>query len=251
VSRADLLLALMEPPGKIGAEARDRDERIREALRKEVHQQPWAESLWSFADVEDGVITLYGFVRTDAVRRGLRVLASRIDGVERVEDRMEDLPVRMCEVFLGAGDGRGPRSHAVAEWSAALDRGPTLTARGASHGRGGATMRPNPPVQAGQDETVALLSRPDTYGVDAVEMVETHISRVFLAGDRAYKLKKAVRFSYLDYSTPELRLAACRAELTVNRRFAPGLHPRVHRSSGAQTAPWRWTARDPRRIGPS
>ena len=88
-------------------------------------------------------------------------------------------------------------------------------------------MKPYPSGQGEQDETVALLSRPDTYGVDAVEIVETHISRVFLAGDRAYKLKKAVRFSYLDYSTPELRLAACRAELAVNRCFAPGLYLRV------------------------
>ena len=88
-------------------------------------------------------------------------------------------------------------------------------------------MRPDPSGESEQDKTVALLSRPNTYGVDAVELVETHISRVFLAGDRAYKLKKAVRFSYLDYSTPELRLAACRAELAVNRRFAPGLYLRV------------------------
>ena len=101
VSRSDLLLALMEPPGRIGAGDRNRDQRIREALRKEMHEQPWAESLWSFADVEDGVVRLYGFVRSDAVRRGLHVLASRIEGVERVADRMEDLPVRMCEVFLG------------------------------------------------------------------------------------------------------------------------------------------------------
>ena len=101
VSRADLLLALMEPPGKISAEARDRDERIREALRKEMRQQPWAESLWSFADVENGVVTLYGFVRSDAMRRGLRVLASRIDGVERVEDRLEDIPMWVGDFFLG------------------------------------------------------------------------------------------------------------------------------------------------------
>ena len=57
--------------------------------------------LWSFADLENGGVTLYGFVRSEAMRRGLRVLASRIEGVERVDDRMEDLPVRMCEVFLG------------------------------------------------------------------------------------------------------------------------------------------------------
>jgi CBS domain-containing protein len=92
VSRADLLLALMGPPERLGTEAQDRDDRIRAALRAEMREQPWAESLYTFADVDDGVVTLYGFVRSDAVRRGLRVLASRIEGVERVEDRMEDAP---------------------------------------------------------------------------------------------------------------------------------------------------------------
>jgi len=47
---------------------------------------------------------------------------------------------------------------------------------------------------------------------------------VFLAGDRAYKLKRAVRFSYLDFSTVAQREAACRAELELNRRTAPELY---------------------------
>ena len=92
VSRADLLRAVLEPPDKIGAETQERDARIRAALRKEMREQPWAGSLYTFADVKDGVVTLYGFVRSDEVRRGLRVLAERIEGVERVEDRMEDAP---------------------------------------------------------------------------------------------------------------------------------------------------------------
>jgi len=47
---------------------------------------------------------------------------------------------------------------------------------------------------------------------------------VFLAGDFAYKLKRAVRYSYLDYSTRELRRRACEAELALNRRTAPTLY---------------------------
>jgi len=78
-----------------------------------------------------------------------------------------------------------------------------------------------------QDEVIAFLSRPDTYGVEKVALVETHASIVFLAGERAYKLKKAVRYSYLDYSTPALRRAACKAELEINRRFAPELYLEV------------------------
>src|SRR6185369_14026039 len=80
-----------------------------------------------------------------------------------------------------------------------------------------------------QGETIAFLSRPGSYGADAgpVERIETHASLVFLAGAHAYKLKRAVRFSYLDYSTAALREAACRAELTLNRRTAPELYLEV------------------------
>lgn len=75
-----------------------------------------------------------------------------------------------------------------------------------------------------QDEVFALLSRGTTFGVDRVDIIETHASAVFLAGDRAYKLKKAVRYSYLDYSTCELRRINCQAEVAINSRFAPALY---------------------------
>jgi hypothetical protein len=80
-----------------------------------------------------------------------------------------------------------------------------------------------------EGEVIAFLSRPDSYGADAgpVERIETHASLVFLAGPYAYKLKRAVRFSYLDYSTVERREAACRAELALNRRTAPELYLEV------------------------
>ena len=53
---------------------------------------------------------------------------------------------------------------------------------------------------------------------------ETHMSWVFLTGDRAYKLKKPVRFPYLDFSTLALREAACRAEIRLNRRLASDVY---------------------------
>ncbi|HXF35324.1 MAG TPA: AAA family ATPase [Candidatus Acidoferrales bacterium] len=56
------------------------------------------------------------------------------------------------------------------------------------------------------------------------ERVDTHAAIVFLAQDRAYKLKRAVRFSYLDFSTPERREQACRAEVALNRRTVPDLY---------------------------
>jgi hypothetical protein len=50
---------------------------------------------------------------------------------------------------------------------------------------------------------------------------------VFLAGERAYKVKRAVRFPFLDFSTLEMRRNACTAEIEANRPFAPGLYRRV------------------------
>ncbi len=76
-----------------------------------------------------------------------------------------------------------------------------------------------------QSETVAFLSAPETYGdAGPVRRVETHISTIFLVGERAYKLKRAVRFDYLDFSTAELRRRACEAEIRVNRRTAPEIY---------------------------
>jgi aminoglycoside phosphotransferase family enzyme len=78
----------------------------------------------------------------------------------------------------------------------------------------------------GLAEKVAFLRRPAAYGGTAGEVAcrETHMSWVFLAGEKAYKLKKPVRFPYLDFSTLARREAACRAELKLNRRLAPDVY---------------------------
>ena len=55
-------------------------------------------------------------------------------------------------------------------------------------------------------------------------IAETHISVVFFAGDRAYKLLKPVQMPFLDYSTLDLRLAAVDRELELNRRMAPDVY---------------------------
>ncbi|GLR66789.1 kinase [Acidocella aquatica] len=80
-----------------------------------------------------------------------------------------------------------------------------------------------------QAEVIAFLSDGAGYGAPGgpVERIETHISIVFLVGERAYKLKRAVRFSYVDYSTLALRETYCRRELELNRRSAPELYLRV------------------------
>jgi aminoglycoside phosphotransferase family enzyme/predicted kinase len=93
-----------------------------------------------------------------------------------------------------------------------------------------------------QREVVAFLSDPDSYrsGAAPVEIVETHASLVFLAGECAYKLKRAVKYPYLDFSTPALRLAACAAELRLNRRTAPSLYLEVRAISRAGDGRLRW-----------
>lgn len=76
------------------------------------------------------------------------------------------------------------------------------------------------------EEKVRFLRYPSAYprGPDRVEAIETHMSWVFLAGDEAYKLKKPVRTSWLDFSTPEARRADCLEEVRLNARLAPGVY---------------------------
>jgi len=71
------------------------------------------------------------------------------------------------------------------------------------------------------------MADPATHGGGEVKRIDTHAAAVFLVGERAYKVKRAVRFPFLDYSTLEKRKAACDAELAVNRAFAPDLYRRV------------------------
>jgi uncharacterized protein len=85
---------------------------------------------------------------------------------------------------------------------------------------------------------VGWLSCADHYdsAPDTVTVRETHMSWVFMAADRVYKLKKPVRFPYLDFSTLERRAAACRAEVSLNGRLAPdvylGVMPLTETASG-------------------
>jgi len=83
------------------------------------------------------------------------------------------------------------------------------------------------PHNESQESVFALMRLPATHGGTAVRRIDTHAAAVFLAGARAYKIKRAVRFPFLDYSTADKRKAACAAELAVNRPFAPMIYRRV------------------------
>jgi aminoglycoside phosphotransferase family enzyme/predicted kinase len=80
-----------------------------------------------------------------------------------------------------------------------------------------------------QVDVVAFLEGGDAFEArEAPRRIDTHCASVFLSGDRAWKLKRAVRFGYLDFSTPERRREALEAELCLNRRTAPQLYLAVH-----------------------
>ncbi len=76
-----------------------------------------------------------------------------------------------------------------------------------------------------QSRVIAFLSNPQNYPkADAVKLIGTHAAIVFLAGDRAYKLKRAVKLPYLDFSTLEKRRAVLERELEINSRATPELY---------------------------
>ena len=91
-------------------------------------------------------------------------------------------------------------------------------------------MTTTDPYEA-QRRVIDALSSPDTYpardGVDSVEVRETHTAVVFLAGSRAYKMKKAVDFGFLNFTTLASRRYYCYQELFLNQRAAPDVYREV------------------------
>ncbi len=83
-----------------------------------------------------------------------------------------------------------------------------------------------------QEAVFELLANAEIHGLDddgsdQVRRIDTHSAVVFLAGDLVFKVKRAVKYPFLDYSTLAKRKAACAAELEVNRAFAPQLYRRI------------------------
>ena len=78
--------------------------------------------------------------------------------------------------------------------------------------------------EADQQATIAFLR-----GLEPCTQITTHASHVFLYGERVLKLKRALRYEYLDFSTPEKRIADCERELAINRQFTANLYLGLHR----------------------
>jgi uncharacterized protein len=105
-----------------------------------------------------------------------------------------------------------------------------------------------------QAEVIAFLSDPASYTPqpERVERFETHGALVFLAGDDAWKIKRAVRFPYMDFSTLDRRRAVCTHEVEINRRLAPQIYlgcvpitrtPDGHIEFGGRGTPVEWAVR--------
>ena len=77
-----------------------------------------------------------------------------------------------------------------------------------------------------QSEVIAFLSDPNSYsaGPRNVDLIETHGALVFLAGDEVYKIKRAVKFPYMDFSTLERRERVVRREVEINKKLAPKIY---------------------------
>ena len=90
ISRADLLHALLLPPEKSEGIP---DERIRAAVLAAMRKEPWADTYYIMVDVKDGAVTFHGFSRSEAIKRGLRVLAEGVPGVTVVTDETQPLPM--------------------------------------------------------------------------------------------------------------------------------------------------------------
>lgn len=99
-----------------------------------------------------------------------------------------------------------------------------------------------PMAEPDQSEAIAFLTRGASYGraSKAPRRVETHSSIVFLIGDKAFKIKRAVKYSYLDYSALADRVGFCRAEFELNRRTAPALYRRVRSLTRARDGGLEW-----------
>ncbi len=79
------------------------------------------------------------------------------------------------------------------------------------------------------EEIAGAFENPSFYGhpVKKIERKETHISVVFLTGDRVYKIKKPVNFGFLNYETLELRKFYCHQEIKLNQRLSSGVYLHV------------------------
>ncbi|WP_239000644.1 AAA family ATPase [Novosphingobium pentaromativorans] len=92
-----------------------------------------------------------------------------------------------------------------------------------------AAKRSGAPCQDAQKDIIAFLESGEAFDSREIpRRIDTHCASIFLEADRAWKIKRAVTFGYLDFSTPQRRRDALETELRLNRRTAPQLYRAVH-----------------------
>jgi len=98
-----------------------------------------------------------------------------------------------------------------------------------------------------QSPAIEFMSRGASFGLpdEKPRRIDTHISIVFLVGDRVFKMKRALKLSFLDYSTLAERERLCRAEFELNRRTAPVLYRAVRRLTRAPDGGLEWDGDGP------
>ena len=103
VSRADLLRAVLAPSAAAadgaGHDGAGDDGTILRAVFAAMREQPWTSAFWTFPSVSGGVVTWYGYARSDAVRHGLHALAGTVPGVKQVVDKTEPMPAILRLTF--------------------------------------------------------------------------------------------------------------------------------------------------------
>ena len=84
-------------------------------------------------------------------------------------------------------------------------------------------------MESSRPAWMEMMLDPSSYPhpVSEIELIQTHISWVFLAGDQVYKIKKPVDFGFLDFTTLEKRKRFCQEELRLNSRLCPEIYKDV------------------------
>lgn len=98
VSRADLLRAVLAQAAPVTA-TETTDAVLLRAVIAAMREQPWVDTFYVFPSVKDGVVSLFGFHRSEEVQRGLVLLAQGVPGVRAVEDRTEPMPLILRASF--------------------------------------------------------------------------------------------------------------------------------------------------------
>lgn len=97
VSRADLLRAVLR--SMPSAEQHPDDAALLRAVIAALREQPWVDAYWVYPDVVAGIVTLYGYARSESIREGLIVLARTVPGVTDVRDQMDPMPLFVRAAF--------------------------------------------------------------------------------------------------------------------------------------------------------